>query len=117
MGLIGSADRGALPCQHRHLPAALFEAAALAETILSQVWSRAESAYAPRKRIGERDSEPDLELARRCGAEPIHENLAAFADKFASVGFRRRRSCCYGMAESTLAILFSKVTPGFHRRR
>jgi fatty-acyl-CoA synthase len=49
-----------------------------------------------------------------CGAEPIRaENLRAFADKFAPVGFNDRAFvCCYGMAESTLAISFSKVGTG-----
>lgn len=49
-----------------------------------------------------------------CGAEPIRaENLKAFADKFASVGFDPKAFvCCYGMAESTLAISFSKLGTG-----
>jgi fatty-acyl-CoA synthase len=49
-----------------------------------------------------------------CGAEPIRaENLKAFADKFASVGFSEKAFvCCYGMAESTLAISFSKLGTG-----
>jgi acyl-CoA synthetase (AMP-forming)/AMP-acid ligase II len=49
-----------------------------------------------------------------CGAEPIRaENLRAFADKFASVGFDPKAFvCCYGMAESTLAISFSKLGTG-----
>ncbi|HEY4119212.1 MAG TPA: fatty acyl-AMP ligase [Byssovorax sp.] len=49
-----------------------------------------------------------------CGAEPIRaENLAAFADKFERVGFDRRAFvCCYGAAESTLAISFSEVGKG-----
>jgi len=49
-----------------------------------------------------------------CGAEPIRaENLQAFADKFASLGFDRRAFIsCYGMAESTLAISFSKLGAG-----
>jgi len=49
-----------------------------------------------------------------CGAEPIRaENLRAFADKFAPVGFSDKAfTCCYGMAESTLAISFSKVGQG-----
>jgi fatty-acyl-CoA synthase len=51
-----------------------------------------------------------------CGAEPIRaENLRAFADKFAPVGFSERAFvCCYGMAESTLAISFSKLGTGVH---
>jgi fatty-acyl-CoA synthase len=49
-----------------------------------------------------------------CGAEPIRaENLRAFADKFASVGFSDKAFvCCYGMAESTLAISFSQLGTG-----
>ncbi len=49
-----------------------------------------------------------------CGAEPIRaENLRAFADKFAPVGFDPKAFvCCYGMAESTLAISFSKLGTG-----
>src|SRR3954471_4607221 len=49
-----------------------------------------------------------------CGAEPIRaENLRAFADKFAPVGFSEKAFvCCYGMAESTLAISFSKLGAG-----
>ncbi|NUQ76473.1 MAG: fatty acyl-AMP ligase [Polyangiaceae bacterium] len=49
-----------------------------------------------------------------CGAEPIRaENLKAFADKFERVGFSQKAFvCCYGMAESTLAISFSEVHTG-----
>src|SRR4051812_36301238 len=49
-----------------------------------------------------------------CGAEPIRaENLRAFADKFAPIGFDQRAFIsCYGMAESTLAISFSKLGTG-----
>lgn len=49
-----------------------------------------------------------------CGAEPIRaENLRAFADKFSAVGFSDKAFvCCYGMAESTLAISFSSVGKG-----
>lgn len=49
-----------------------------------------------------------------CGAEPIRaENLQAFADKFAPIGFDQRAFIsCYGMAESTLAISFSKLGAG-----
>ena len=49
-----------------------------------------------------------------CGAEPIRaENLKAFAEKFSSVGFSEKAFvCCYGMAESTLAISFSKLGTG-----
>jgi fatty-acyl-CoA synthase len=49
-----------------------------------------------------------------CGAEPIRaENLQAFADRFAPLGFSEKAFvCCYGMAESTLAISFSAVGTG-----
>ncbi|APR84982.1 Non-ribosomal peptide synthetase [Minicystis rosea] len=49
-----------------------------------------------------------------CGAEPIRaENLKAFADRFSSIGFSDKAFvCCYGMAESTLAISFSNVGTG-----
>jgi fatty-acyl-CoA synthase len=49
-----------------------------------------------------------------CGAEPIRaENLRAFADRFAPVGFSEKAFvCCYGMAEATLAVSFSKVGEG-----
>jgi len=49
-----------------------------------------------------------------CGAEPIRaENLRAFATKFESVGFSEKAFvCCYGMAESTLAISFSRLGTG-----
>jgi fatty-acyl-CoA synthase len=49
-----------------------------------------------------------------CGAEPIRaENLQAFAQKFASVGFDEKAFvCCYGLAESTLAVSFSGVNKG-----
>ncbi len=49
-----------------------------------------------------------------CGAEPIRaENLQAFADKFAPIGFDRKAFISsYGMAESTLAISFSKLGSG-----
>lgn len=49
-----------------------------------------------------------------CGAEPIRaDNLRAFADRFASVGFSDKAFVsCYGMAESTLAISFSKLGQG-----
>jgi fatty-acyl-CoA synthase len=49
-----------------------------------------------------------------CGAEPIRaENLRAFAEKFAQVGFSEKAFVsCYGMAESTLAISFSKLGEG-----
>jgi len=44
-----------------------------------------------------------------CGAEPIRaENLHAFAKKFAPYGFNEKAfMCCYGLAESTLAVSFS----------
>jgi acyl-CoA synthetase (AMP-forming)/AMP-acid ligase II len=43
-----------------------------------------------------------------CGAEPIQKAvLDSFADRFASVGFRREAFMpCFGMAESTLAVSF-----------
>lgn len=49
-----------------------------------------------------------------CGAEPIRaENLRAFADKFSKIGFSEKAFvCCYGMAESTLAISFSAINTG-----
>ena len=49
-----------------------------------------------------------------CGAEPIRaENLRAFAERFSSVGFSEKAFvCCYGMAESTLAISFSALGGG-----
>jgi fatty-acyl-CoA synthase len=49
-----------------------------------------------------------------CGAEPIRaENLKAFADRFAQVGFNEKAFVgCYGMAESTLAISFSGLFEG-----
>jgi fatty-acyl-CoA synthase len=49
-----------------------------------------------------------------CGAEPIRaENLQAFAQKFAPVGFNEKAFVsCYGMAESTLAVSFSKIGAG-----
>ncbi|EYF01012.1 fatty acyl-AMP ligase [Chondromyces apiculatus] len=69
------------------------------------------------KRIREQEME-GLDLSHwriaGCGAEPIRaENLRAFADKFARVGFDEKAFvCCYGMAESTLAISFSKINTG-----
>ena len=49
-----------------------------------------------------------------CGAEPIRaENLRAFAHRFAPLGFSEKAFvCCYGMAESTLAISFSALGTG-----
>jgi fatty-acyl-CoA synthase len=69
------------------------------------------------KRIKESEME-GLDLSHwrvaGCGAEPIRaENLLSFADKFASVGFSEKAFvCCYGMAESTLAISFSNLGSG-----
>jgi fatty-acyl-CoA synthase len=54
----------------------------------------------------------DLDLScwrvAACGAEPVRaETLAAFARKFAEVGFRAEAFLpCYGMAEHTLAVTF-----------
>jgi len=66
------------------------------------------------QRIKERDLEGiDLSSWRiaGCGAEPIQLGvLEAFADRFASVGFRREAFLpCFGMAESTLAVSFHDV--------
>ncbi len=49
-----------------------------------------------------------------CGAEPIRaENLRAFGEKFSPIGFDPKAFVsCYGMAESTLAISFSKLGAG-----
>lgn len=49
-----------------------------------------------------------------CGAEPIRaENLRAFADKFAPLGFSEKAFVAsYGMAENTLAISFSHLGDG-----
>jgi acyl-CoA synthetase (AMP-forming)/AMP-acid ligase II len=46
-----------------------------------------------------------------CGAEPVRaETLAAFAKKFAGVGFRAESFLpCYGMAEHTLAVTFPRL--------
>ena len=68
------------------------------------------------KRVRDRDLEGiDLSGVRvaGCGAEPIQaETLRAFADRFASVGFRREAFVpSYGMAEYTLAISFSTGVP------
>jgi fatty-acyl-CoA synthase len=68
------------------------------------------------KRVRERDLE-GVDLSRwrvaGCGAEPIRaETLEAFADTFAKVGFRKEAMLpAYGMAESTLAISFSRGVP------
>ncbi|MDC3952544.1 fatty acyl-AMP ligase [Polyangium jinanense] len=69
------------------------------------------------KRIKESEMEGlDLSSWRiaGCGAEPIRaENLRAFAEKFSRIGFDERAFvCCYGMAESTLAVSFSKIWTG-----
>ncbi len=52
--------------------------------------------------------------AAGCGAEPIRaDNLRAFAERFASIGFNPKAFMpCYGMAESTLAISFGKLGGG-----
>ncbi len=52
--------------------------------------------------------------AAGCGAEPIRaENLRAFAERFAPIGFNPKALlACYGMAESTLAISFAKLPGG-----
>ncbi|NUO50607.1 MAG: AMP-binding protein, partial [Polyangiaceae bacterium] len=69
------------------------------------------------KRIKESEMEGlDLSSWRvaGCGAEPIRaENLKAFAEKFSSIGFSEKAFVsCYGMAESTLAVSFSKLGSG-----
>ncbi|MFO0619205.1 MAG: fatty acyl-AMP ligase [Polyangiaceae bacterium] len=69
------------------------------------------------KRIKDADVEGlDLSSWRvaGCGAEPIRaENLRAFAQKFAKIGFSEKAFVsCYGMAESTLAISFSRLGGG-----
>ncbi|MDI1445052.1 fatty acyl-AMP ligase [Polyangium sp. 6x1] len=69
------------------------------------------------KRIKESEMEGlDLSSWRiaGCGAEPIRaDNLRAFAEKFSRIGFDERAFvCCYGMAESTLAVSFSKIWTG-----
>lgn len=63
------------------------------------------------RRVQPRDM-ADLDLSSwrvaGCGAEPVRaEALAAFAKKFADVGFRAEAFLpCYGMAEHTLAVTF-----------
>lgn len=63
------------------------------------------------RRVQPREME-DLDLSSwrvaGCGAEPVRaETLAAFARKFAAVGFREEAFLpCYGMAEHTLAVTF-----------
>ncbi|WP_437687317.1 fatty acyl-AMP ligase [Sorangium sp. So ce176] len=69
------------------------------------------------KRIREQDMAGlDLSTWRvaGCGAEPIRaDNLRAFAEKFAPVGFDEKAFVCsYGMAESTLAVSFSALGTG-----
>ncbi len=69
------------------------------------------------KRIKDSDVEGlDLSSWRvaGCGAEPIRaENLRAFGEKFAKIGFDAKAFIsCYGMAESTLAISFSTLGRG-----
>jgi len=69
------------------------------------------------KRIKDSDIEGlDLSSWRvaGCGAEPIRaENLRAFGEKFAKIGFDPKAFIsCYGMAESTLAISFSTLGRG-----
>ncbi|NOY91393.1 MAG: fatty acyl-AMP ligase [Deltaproteobacteria bacterium] len=68
------------------------------------------------KRVRDRDLEGlDLSHVRvaGCGAEPIQAaTLAAFADRFASIGFSHSAFVpSYGMAEHTLAIAFSTGVP------
>jgi fatty-acyl-CoA synthase len=83
---------------------------------------RATLTYAPNfgyalaaKRLKERDLQGlDLSCLRvaGCGAEPIQVGtLRAFADKLAPTGFKPEYLLpCYGMAEGTLAISFTKLT-------
>jgi fatty-acyl-CoA synthase len=69
------------------------------------------------KRIKDADIE-NLDLSSwrvaGCGAEPIRaENLEAFATRFEKIGFNRNAFvACYGMAESTLAVSFSRAGSG-----
>ena len=69
-------------------------------------------------RVRESDLE-DLDLscwrAAGVGAEMIRpETLRNFAEKFASAGFNASAFLpCYGLAESTLAVTFSKIGEGF----
>lgn len=65
------------------------------------------------RRVRDRDLESlDLSSLRvcGCGAEPIQsETLHSFAERFAAAGFSPRAFApCYGMAESTLAISFTR---------
>lgn len=87
---------------------------------------RATLTYAPNfgyalaaKRLKERDLQGlDLSCLRvaGCGAEPIQVGtLRAFADKLAPTGFKPEYLLpCYGMAEGTLAISFTKLTATVH---
>jgi fatty-acyl-CoA synthase len=87
---------------------------------------RATLTYAPNigyalaaKRLKERDLQGlDLSCLRvaGCGAEPIQvATLRAFADKLAPTGFKPEYLLpCYGMAEGTLAISFTKLTDTVH---
>ncbi len=91
--------------------------------------SRARATFAPNfayglacKRV--RDSQIEgidlsaVEVAG-CGAEPIqHRTLAAFADRFAAHGFRRRALLpCYGMAEHCLGVSFIGLEEEFRADR
>jgi len=70
-------------------------------------------------RVRESDLQ-DLDLscwrAAGIGAEMIRpETLRNFAEKFASAGFNENAFLpCYGLAESTLAVTFSKIGHGFN---
>ncbi|MCB1935176.1 MAG: fatty acyl-AMP ligase [Nitrosomonas sp.] len=70
-------------------------------------------------RVRESDlKELDLSCWRAAGigAEMIRpDTLRNFAEKFASAGFNGNAFLpCYGLAESTLAVTFSKIGSGFH---
>jgi fatty-acyl-CoA synthase len=90
---------------------------------------RATLTYAPNfgyalaaKRLKDRDLQGlDLSCLRvaGCGAEPIQVGtLRAFADKLAPTGFKPEYLLpCYGMAEGTLAISFTKLTETVHADR
>ncbi len=70
-------------------------------------------------RVRESDlKELDLSCWRAAGigAEMIRpDTLRNFADKFSSAGFKSNAFLpCYGLAESTLAVTFSKIGSGFH---
>lgn len=73
-------------------------------------------------RVRESDlKELDLSCWRAAGigAEMIRpDTLRNFAEKFASAGFNENAFLpCYGLAESTLAVTFSKIGSGFHSIR